>query len=151
MRLPVLLLISAFFILPVNSQQTDESINRIKAAKVKFFNEKLELSKEEAQEFWPIYNDYDNRRRRIIQERRNLMSYYTENMQNLDEKEVSEILEKYMTLEERETKLLLTYNEKFKQVIPEKKVIKVYLAEVQFKKYLLNQLRTKKPRMAPRN
>ena len=48
-----------------------------------------------------------------------------------------------MDYEKQETDLLLTYNEKFRSVLPDDKVLRIYIAEVRFKEYLLKQLRTR--------
>jgi hypothetical protein len=116
---------------------------RIHEEKVEFFNERLDLSKAEAQKFWPMYNDYQSRKNKILNEKRTLMRYYSENTSNMTDKEITETLNKYIGFEKRETELLVSYNEKFRAILPDKKVLKIYFTEVQFKDYLLKKLRTK--------
>ncbi len=124
------------------SQKADDARKRIHEEKVAFFNNKLNLTKAEAQEFWPVYNDYQSRKNKILNEKRTLMRYYSDNSSNMSEKELSETLAKYITYEKRETELLVSYNEKFQTFLPDEKVLKIYVAEVQFKDYLLKKLRT---------
>ena len=116
---------------------------RIMEEKVAFFNKQINLSKTEADNFWPIYKDYENRKNRISGEKRTLMQYYIRNANNMSSQEITETLNKYMAFEKQETDLLITYNEKFRSVLPDEKVLKIYIAEVRFKDYLLKQLRTK--------
>lgn len=123
--------------------QVGDQHQRIMQEKVKFFNKKLDLTKTEAENFWPIYNDYQNRRNRIASDKRTLMKYYNQNSQNMTSQEITATLNKYMAYEKQETDLLLTYNEKFRSVLPDDKVLRIYIAEVQFKDYLLTLLRTR--------
>ena len=55
--------------------------------------------------------------------------------------EVSKMLDTYIGYQKQETTLLETYNAKFKQILPDKKVMMIYIVEVQFKSHLLQQLK----------
>jgi hypothetical protein len=139
--------ITLFFgiIVAISFAQAQEpgQTNRVTQAKIKYFSEKLELSPAEAKKFWPIYNDYQSRKKRLSDERKNIMGFYADNSNNMSQKEISESLQRYIEIEKEETNLLVVYNERFKSILPEEKVIKIYIVEVQFRNYLLKQLRTK--------
>jgi len=102
------------------------------------------LTTKEAQEFWPVYNDYQARKNKIIQDRRSTTRYYIQNLNNLSEKEIEEMTGKFIRLIKKESDLLLTYHEKFKEVLPIKKVMQIYIAEEQYKTFLLRQLRNRR-------
>jgi hypothetical protein len=125
------------------AQKSSDARKRIHEEKVAFFNKRLNLSKAEAQKFWPVYNDYQSRKNKISNEKRTLMRYYSENASNMTDVEISETLNKYISYEKLETDLLVTYNDRFRSILPDEKVLKIYVAEVQFKDYLLKKLRTK--------
>ena len=131
--------------------QNQQNTDRVKAAKVKFFTEKLELSSSESEKFWPIYNDYQSRKSKLASERKSLMRFYTENQANMSPEEINQTLDRYIEIEKGEAELLERYNEKFKQVLANEKVLKIYVAEIQFRNYLLKQLRTGQRGMKPRN
>ena len=137
-----ILIIAVLFSIPRSYSQEKASTNRVHQAKVKFFTEKLGLNKEEFKKFWPVYNDYQSRKNRLVAERRNMMRFYTENHKNMSDSEISETLNRYIEIEKEETRLLETYNESFKRILPDEKVLKIYIVEVQFKNHLLKQLRT---------
>ena len=126
------------------SSQNYERIQELQAQKVGFFTKKLQLTTREAQEFWPVYNDYQVRKNKIIQDRRSTTRYFIQNFNNLSEKETKEMTEKYMRLMKEESDLLFTYHEKFKEVLPIKKVMQIYIAEEQYKIFLLRQLRNRR-------
>lgn len=134
-----------FLVLPlaISAQPARNASERIQEEKVAFFNRELDLTKAEEKAFWPVYNDYQNRKNKIVAEKRTLMRYYKENERNMAEKEISEVLEKYIKLEKDETALLEDYTQKFRLILPDEKVLRIFIAEVNFKDYLLKRLRTR--------
>ena len=46
--------------------QYDKGKEKIRAYKVAFLTEKLNLSAKEAQKFWPLYNEFDQQRRFLL-------------------------------------------------------------------------------------
>ncbi len=141
-----------FFLGPrIVSSQVFEKNQEFLAQKVGFFTKKLQLSTKEAQEFWPVYNNYQLRKNKIIQDRRTSTRYYIQNLNNLSEKEIEEMTEKYIRLKKEESDLLQTFHEKFKEVLPISKVMKIYIAEEQYKTLLLRQLRNKRINQGKQN
>lgn len=141
MRYLIILIISVVTFGSVLAQKPNDARNRIREEKVAFFNKRLNLSQTEAQKFWPLYNDFQSRKKRISNEKRTLMRYYSENSTNMNDEEITETLNKYIAYEKRETELLVTYNEKFRSILSDEKVLKIYISEVQFKDYLLKKLK----------
>ena len=141
-----------FFLVPrtVFSQQ-HERIQELQAQKIGFFTKKLQLTTKEAQEFWPVYNDYQARKNKIIQEKRNTIHYYIQNLNNLSEKEIEEMTGKFIRLTKEESDLFLAYHEKFKEVLPIKKVMQIYITEEEFKTFLLRQLRNRRENQVRRD
>lgn len=127
--------------------QSEPETSRVKDAKIKFFNEKLNLTPDESKKFWPVYNDYQSRKNKLTSERKNIMNYYLENSSNMTSAEISESLDRYIKIQKEETLLLEQYNEKFKQILADEKVLKIYITEIQFRNYLLKQLRTRQEKM----
>ncbi len=141
-----------FFLVPRTvSSQDYKKIQELQAQKVGFFTNKLQLTTKEAQEFWPVYNNYQALKNKIIQDRRNTTRYYMQNFNNLSDKEIEEITEKYIRLMKEESDLLFTYHEKFKEVLPIKKVMQIYIAEEQYKTFLLRQLRNRRVNQSKQN
>src|SRR6187397_2237939 len=57
MRLIFTILLMACFIAPARSQQANDG-ERLEALKIAYLTKKLNLKTEEAQKFWPVYNEY---------------------------------------------------------------------------------------------
>jgi len=115
--------------------------DRLEAEKVAFFTKELSLTKAEAERFWPIYNDFSNRKDKINRDRKVLYEYVTTNKDNMSDQEVQDALSKFISYQKQETDLIESYNQKFLIILPPKKVMLIYVTENQFKIYILKQIR----------
>lgn len=136
------------FAAPVSGQ--NQGGERIRTEKIAFFTRRLNLTSEEAERFWPVYNDFSNRRMKMNQERNALVKYASQNYSNLSAAELEEAGDKLIEFQLNEADLAREYHEKFKKVLPPEKVIKLYAAEVQFNTFLLNQLQDRRQQPAGR-
>ncbi len=126
----------------LNAQtKSSEKEDLVKSQKIAFFTEKLSLTPEEAQRFWPVYNSYWERKNQIIEERKKAMKFAADNMEKLSPKEIERYGDMYINFHKQESDLLVEYNKKFKEVLPPEKVMKLYQADYDFKTYLLRQIR----------
>ncbi len=112
---------------------------QIKAQKIAFLTNKLDLSVEEAQVFWPLYNEFEKKKDEIIDAQRNV--YASLEKDNLSDKELQSFVDKYIELETAQSKLLIEYHAKFKKVLSVRKLAILYSSDRMFKKELLKQLR----------
>lgn len=113
----------------------------LKAQKIAFITEKLGLTPDEAKLFWPIYDQYWEKKNKIIEERRASMKYFSDNTNRITEAEASEYSDRYAGFARQEAELLQEYNQKFKSILPPTKVMKLYLADYDFKNYLLQKIK----------
>lgn len=127
-----------------------EKQESLQQQKVTFYTENLQLTPAESARFWPVYNDYQNRRDKITRDRNNLMKYFESNKNNLNESETAELIGKYLAFQKEETQLLETYTKKFQEFLPARKVMRIYIVELDFKKWLLENLRQNKAQVEPR-
>lgn len=136
----IIILLLILVISPVSGQVRQGNVMaKIQARKKAFFNEKLQFTAEELNRFWPVYDDYSSRKNLINQQRNSLMIYYIQNEKNLNDKEMTETLEKLLLFQREETALMENYTKKFREFLPDSKVIKIFITELQFKKFLLTQ------------
>lgn len=113
----------------------------IQAMKIAFITEKLDLTPQEAQQFWPVFNQYSDKMMELRKKRRQDNREARSNFDELSDKEVEQIVNNDLALRQKELDLQKEYNEKFKAVLPIKKVAKLYAAEEQFKVVLINKLK----------
>jgi hypothetical protein len=126
-----------------NAQESNKvsKEQQIKSQKIAFFTDKIGLTPEEAEKFWPIYNRYWEIKNNIIANRKETMTYFANNSENMYEKEMFQYADSYINYEMQLAELLKEYHEKFKEILPIQKVMKIYLADYEFKAYLLKKIR----------
>ena len=113
--------------------------DKIKALKVSFLTERLELTQDEAQQFWPVYNAYDDITIKLKHEDlRKIRHEIKENITTLSDERCSELLNQITVAENKlhdeEVKLI----SKLKKIISPKKIILLKIAEHDFKKKLFD-------------
>ncbi|MDH7447206.1 sensor of ECF-type sigma factor [Aquimarina sp. 2201CG14-23] len=124
------------------------SRERVKALKIAYITEQLNLNSKEAQQFWPIYNEHQDTMEGLKKkERKSIRAIKeAEGFDSLSENEAEDFLSNYLQAEERKfiaRKKLIT---DLRQVIPHKKILKLVKAEMDFNKRLLKQLRNRRQR-----
>ncbi len=113
----------------------------VTSQKIAFFTEKIGLTPEEAEKFWPVYNAYWKKKNAIIEERQNKMTYYSKHYKELSDSQMLKLADDYIHQEVQKAQLLKKYHEKFKEILPIQKVMKIYKADYQFKEYLLEKIK----------
>ena len=122
--------------------QSQEQIDKFNEERKVYFTEKLELTEAESNAFWPLYDDFHNRKMKLVEDERNTWMYAHKNAENLSDKEILETLEKGYSLKEKQLELEREYyQEKFLEALPAKKVLKLGKVEWDFRRHLLRKLR----------
>jgi len=116
----------------------------IAAQKVAFFTRQLDLSAEEARLFWPVYDEFTEKRDKIVNQRGEIARDVGRDFRNMSEDELEDAGDKLIELDLQAAKLKAEYHEKFKEVLSPSKVVRLYNAENGFKNYLLKQLRSRR-------
>lgn len=119
----------------------EKSEEKLKEEKVAFFNQKLDLTAQESENFWPVYNEYWKRKNQIYDDKRTAMKYCSNNIDKLTNEEITKYADMYINFHKQESELLIEFNEKFKEVLPPKKVFVFYKTDYEFKTYLLQQIK----------
>jgi hypothetical protein len=143
MKRSILLILIAIS-LPAFRTFAQESDNeRLNAFKIGFFTKRLELSTDEAEKFWPVYNEYQNLKNQVQAEKIKLVRYFNQNENSLSNAQVTEIGDKLAATIVKESELAANFHNKLREVLPPKKVIRFYQAENQYKIQLLNELQNR--------
>lgn len=118
---------------------------RIKTLKIAFITEQLDLTAEEAQNFWPVYNDFDGKTSKIRFETiRGIRNNIRNNFEALTDEEAKTLIKRMNDAEDKLHELRSNYHLKLLDIIPAKKVIKLKLVEEDFKKKMLQELRKRR-------
>lgn len=116
-----------------------QGADRINAAKVAFFTQQLDLTVDEAQKFWPVYNEYNKE----VDAARDELRKANMTMNNPEKKadELRAALKSYSDSQKKEAQLTEQYINKLLKILPVEKVAKVFTAEEMFRMQLLYQFR----------
>jgi len=122
--------------------QSQEQIDKFNEERKVYFTEELELTDAESKAFWPLYDDFHNRKMKLVEDERNTWTYAHKNADNLTDQEILETLEKGYNLKEKQLELEREYYQaKFLEALPTKKVLKLGKVEWDFRRYLIRKLR----------
>lgn len=124
--------------------QPGDQMQRFREEKIAFFNEKLDLSEKEADAFWPLHEDLQNRKMKVNEDEKTLLNYYNSNYVAMSEDEIREAIKKYMDLQDKRHDLNAEYHDKFVSVIGEKKTMRLYALEREFRVHILHKFRAGK-------
>ncbi len=118
-----------------------EKREKWRTEKIAFITDKVNLTPQEAQAFWPVYNELEQKRWEAQSTRRDLERKVREAEESLSEKEIIKLTREFAGSMEKESDLYVKYNEKFLEVLPPHKVLKLYKAENEFKMYMIRKFR----------
>lgn len=122
-------------------RKSEEEIKRIQDAKVAIITNRLNLTPEQSTGFWPVYNEYSQKRREIHRAQRKIINEKKAEGKNDDQ--VLSNLKEVQDLKQQELDLEKDYQGKFLKVITASQVIELYKAERTFNDMLIQRLKNK--------
>ncbi len=132
-----------FLLLPVlAAAQNEPEINpkarqKIEAARIAFITERLGLTPEEAERFWPIYREFNEKRMEL---RRQLTQQRKAQGSNPSEAEQKKMVEMELQLKQRELDLEKEYSGRLMQALSPQKIMALRQAEADFRTLMLRQI-----------
>ena len=132
------------------AQRDGQMKERIKAQKIAFLTDQLDLTSEEAQQFWPIYNAFEAKAEKVRD--KDLREIKMKMRQgNLSDAEANILLDKLTKAENDLHAAKTTLVNDLKKVISAEKIIRLKAAEDAFNKKLLERLREFREKRGNRN
>jgi len=119
---------------------------RIKSLKVAFITERVGLTSEEAQQFWPIYNEHEETLEHMRRKERMELHADISRAQDLSTNESEKLLDNLFALQFEKQKAERDFLSKLRTVIPAKKVLLLVKAEEDFKRQMIQQFRKRRGR-----
>ncbi|MBL7807484.1 MAG: hypothetical protein JNN28_06715 [Saprospiraceae bacterium] len=118
---------------------------RLAAFRAEVFTRVLNLTPEEAQQFWPVYNEYTDRREQIQQDLK-----ANKQLDQMSDAEVEEQIRRHFDMKQRELELEKDAYQKLRKVLPIRKVAKLPAAEREFRESLVKKLQEARERRQER-
>lgn len=119
----------------------DERLEEIKAQKVAYITQKMGFTPNEAQKFWPIYNQYDKELDATRKEMRDFHRGVKKSGTELTEADATLLIEKELSTRQKELDTRRKYSVDFKNNLGAVRTVKLYRTERDFNKELLKRMR----------
>ena len=116
-----------------------EMAEKIKVSKIAFITEELSLTPEEAEKFWPVYNEMEQKREESTKKIMERFRKPEEQTEMTDEKAL-EMMDARFKQEKDLLELKTKYHQKFLDILSPVKVLKLYEAEDRFRRQLMDRM-----------
>ena len=121
-----------------------ERMEKLESMKIAFFTERLNLTPDEAKAFWPVYNAFQAELEKLRNEHRETLLNARDNIDKLSDKEIEKLVDNELIFRQNELDVFKKYSSQFKKALPIRKVAKLYRAEEDWKRKILDMWREKK-------
>ncbi|WP_178988948.1 sensor of ECF-type sigma factor [Winogradskyella schleiferi] len=138
-----ILLLTLFVSASVFAQRPDRE--KIKALKIAHITEQMDLSKKEAQKFWPIYNDNEDAEDQLREKFSALRNEKSAN--ELTESEAETYLLNMISIEKEKTELRSKLLNDLLEILPAKKIVALVQAEKSFRRKMIEEYKERQRRM----
>lgn len=115
--------------------------DKFKAEKIAFITDAIDLTPDEAEKFWPVYNEYEKKKWELIQSRHDLERKLGNELEEMSEDEYKKLSVKLSSFPIEDGQLNVEYNNKFLEILSAKKVVQLYIAEIDFRGKMLRDYR----------
>ncbi len=125
---------------PMNQEKKE----KLESMKIGMITSKLNLSPEEAKVFWPVYDKYSDELEQLRKSRLSNLLNARENFDEMSDADIEKAVDNEIAFRSSEVEILKKYHPQFKKILPIKKVAKLYKAEEDFKRKLVEMIRERK-------
>ncbi|HHB78351.1 MAG TPA: hypothetical protein ENK85_03875 [Saprospiraceae bacterium] len=117
------------------AQPQPQRKEKIKALKIGFITEQLQLTAKESEKFWPIYNKFEADRKALGKRAPR------SKVDSMNDQELAKLLDDLLNRQEQQLQLKRQLIQDLKGVLPLRKIVKLEFVEKMFKRELLQRLR----------
>lgn len=128
--------------------QSKEAMKRIESARIALITERLGLTPDQAEKFWPVYREFNEQRRNLRMELRNARQGV--DMSNISEEKSKELMNMAFDIKQRELNLEKQYGKRMQNVISNQQLLQLRNAEKDFQQMLLKRLQNERQKQMQR-
>ena len=120
-------------------QKSERRDSRMEAKKIGYITEELDLSTEEAQKFWPVYNEFQEKMKSLKEETREK----GRSEKDFSDAEAETFLNTIFEKEQKKLDLQKMYFKKMETAISKAKIAKLYTIENKFRDKVYRSIKKK--------
>ncbi len=114
---------------------------RLKTQKIAFITTNLDLSVEEAEKFWPVYNKYQDMQEELRKESRTALEAARKSDDGITEDEARTLVMNGIEMEQKELDMKKAFIDEVSGVISMKKIAKLRMIEREYKRSMLDKIK----------
>jgi Spy/CpxP family protein refolding chaperone len=143
----LIICVTLFFSTFSFAQTSKEGRKKIKALKIAYLTEQLNLTTSEAEKFWPIYNEYNKQQNKKRSSYRETLkkTVHKDDIDKVSEEQAKTLVNLKIQTDKELYELQKKFVDKIVGVIPYKKIIKLQIAEMEFGRKLMRKYKHKRP------
>ncbi len=123
-------------------QEDTRAQERIKNLRIAYITDKLGLTPEQAEKFWPVYREFVQERAKLRLELKTAQRSLDPNQP--DPKKQQELIDLGLRVKQRELDLEKEYSGRLLQVINAQQMLNLHKAEQEFRSMIINQLQQRR-------
>ena len=134
-----LLFIAVFLVCILSSVGQNKNRDRIKMLKISFISNAIDLTPNEAEKFWPVYNQHDTKIKQLKSQLERGNFNNSEGLDSMSDKKAKELIDNILNKEGEILKLKKELVKELASVISAKKILKLQKAEHDFNRRMLQE------------
>ena len=111
---------------------------QIESARIAFLTDRLDITPTQAQQFWPIYNELEDKRSELRKEMRQKRE---EAGLEVSDEEARTLIGEFMAMRQQELDLEKEYSDRMMEVLSPQQVLKLKQSEEDFRQFIIRELR----------
>lgn len=127
---------------PGDKDRRHDRFKEIQAIKIGYITKELKLTPAQAKDFWPIYDEYEQKRRQLFHK---FMDQYRNDHPNSSPRDARGYIDANIEFQEEKLDMMKKYTAKLKTVLSDQQIADLLTAEREFKEMLLKRLHRNHP------
>lgn len=141
----ILLVLAALFLslsaAGQNNRGPKDWQDRMKAEKIAFLTDAMDLTSAEAERFWPVYNRAEAEKREAFERSLRAIRDLDEGIKaGKDDKEIGVLLEKFLNSQNANAAIDAKYLSEYRKILSNKKITQLFLGEENFRRQQIHRL-----------
>jgi len=133
-----IIIISALWLGALSATWAQRPTEKIETARIAFLTERLSLTPETAQQFWPVYNQFNDQRRELKKEEFQLRR--SVDAEGATDETAQQHIDDYFSLKERQLTVEQNMAKELSGVLSSVQVLQLIQAEAEFQRMVLRKL-----------
>ncbi len=137
-----LIVLTGLLFIIFQAAEAQRGREQLQSARIAFITERLDLTPETAQKFWPVYNQINGQKQALRKEEFSLRRSAAS--EELTEEKAQKLLEDMHAVKEQELKFAGEAIKKYQEVISSVQTVKLLKAEEDFRRMVIEQLKERR-------